>query len=325
MLKTIERKLKNFEDYIKSIFTSMNNYIFRYNMSLWHPIRKLEKPQNELIKILEAFPKERWDWGDLVRNPNITLDYIDKHPKLPWRLNYNLSYNPNINIDYVLRHPEINWDWEELSCNPGISLRIIEEYPDLKWNWYYITKHPYLTIEFILNNLNKINFCLGKSQNITMEEIEDHPELNWNDAEITENPNITIDYAIHNIHQDLTKHWYNIGKNIKNFVFNEKYDHLKRNNYFVQGLSENPIMTLDIIKQNKLPIYYNNLCYNPAISMTELQSIKDKYDYGHYMSRNPNVTLEWLIENKKYCAFQELSKNPFKCHPYFDEEIIIRV
>lgn len=33
---------------------------------------------NELVKLLEAFPKKRWEWSAVSANPNITWEYITK-------------------------------------------------------------------------------------------------------------------------------------------------------------------------------------------------------------------------------------------------------
>ena len=39
---------------------------------------------NELLKLIQHFPDEPWDWGELSKNSNITMKDVDAHPDKPW-------------------------------------------------------------------------------------------------------------------------------------------------------------------------------------------------------------------------------------------------
>ena len=38
--------------------------------------------KNELMKLLEKYPDENWDWSFVSRNPNITMEFIEEHPEM---------------------------------------------------------------------------------------------------------------------------------------------------------------------------------------------------------------------------------------------------
>ena len=41
-----------------------------------------------------------------------------------------MSKNPNLTMDIIEKYPNKRWEWYELSRNPNITMDIIEKYPD---------------------------------------------------------------------------------------------------------------------------------------------------------------------------------------------------
>ena|ERR1700731_4758634 len=78
---------------------------------------QIDRPSNELSKLIEHFPNKNWDWYELSRNPNIT-------------------------IREVLTHPYELWNWECLSANPGITMKDVLVYPNMPWRWDWLSQNP---------------------------------------------------------------------------------------------------------------------------------------------------------------------------------------
>ena len=94
-----------------------------------------------------------WDWYELSKNPNITIDFIKKHkdkklewysltthhnitmknitdnPSLPWRNHTSICYNPNITKDYILDNKKFdiyNISLINFTYNPAIYTKNIK-------------------------------------------------------------------------------------------------------------------------------------------------------------------------------------------------------
>lgn len=94
---------------------------------------------------------EDWDWNAISKNPNITKDFIFKHPDLPWKL--NVLKNPNISPQ------EIHDDWLSFA---RIVMRDYDED----------------TGESRENKDNTMRYNIVQNPNLTLEFLEAHPEYN---------------------------------------------------------------------------------------------------------------------------------------------------
>ncbi len=116
----------------------------------------ITKMCNPLVTLMNTFPNKEWDYKMLSHNPNISLDYIYKHPNKNWILNASRSSVTCITVitmKTILKRPEINWSWYYIST--VISLEDISNYPDKPWNWSGVSLNHNLTLDFILSNPNK--------------------------------------------------------------------------------------------------------------------------------------------------------------------------
>ena len=50
-----------------------------------------------------------------------------------------ISRNPNITMEIIEKYPDKPWNWSAISCNPNITIEIIEKYPNKPWDWYWIS------------------------------------------------------------------------------------------------------------------------------------------------------------------------------------------
>ena len=65
------------------------------------------------------------------------LKYSDK---LNWE---RISRNPNITMDIIEKYLDKPWNWYGVSCNSNITMDIIEKYLDKSWDWISISENPF--------------------------------------------------------------------------------------------------------------------------------------------------------------------------------------
>ena len=92
-------------------------------------------------------------WNGISRNPNITMDIIEKYSNKPWNWEY-ISRNPNITMEFIEKYSDKQWNWNGISGNPNITIDIIEKNPDKPWNWMNISENPNLTMDIIKKNFD---------------------------------------------------------------------------------------------------------------------------------------------------------------------------
>ena len=103
-----------------------------------------------LIDLLLRYPRKRWDWGSLSKNPNITFTDIHQNISLPWKWD-NVSLNINVLEENVINNPRYPWNYNTLSQNRNMTINIIKRYPTERWNWGYLTM--YINANDIFENI----------------------------------------------------------------------------------------------------------------------------------------------------------------------------
>ena len=94
-----------------------------------------------LEKLIYKYPDKLWNWQWLSENPNITMDFVERHLDKPWNWNW-LSENQHITMDFIERHPDNPWNWEWLSENPNITIGFIERHLD-NINWKKLSMNTF--------------------------------------------------------------------------------------------------------------------------------------------------------------------------------------
>ena len=91
---------------------------------------------------VEANMDRPWDWSELSRNPNITMDIVEANMDKPWDWD-RLSFNPNIVWDIVENNMDKPWHWHALSSNPNITMDIVEATLDKPWSWKGLSRNDF--------------------------------------------------------------------------------------------------------------------------------------------------------------------------------------
>lgn len=136
-------------------------------------------------EILKDIDNPIWNWQDLCKNNNISVEFIIKHfaPKtlnLDW---YDLS--KRVTQDYMLAHPELPWNQYGLASNNNIDIKLI------KWDMTslsLLTISPRIServtsLQYVLDNQDKPwSWCwLSMNKMIcTRDNILANPNLPWN-------------------------------------------------------------------------------------------------------------------------------------------------
>jgi hypothetical protein len=284
----------------------------------------------ELTKLLRYFPCKKWDWEFITSNPNITFEYIlenKKNSNIAWYWRF-ISQNKSINIKDIINNINLPWDWEYVALNTNIDLNSIELYKfprllyniyknsdiinyletssyDLKFNqplskcldWNLLSSNTNLTIDIIINNLDKQWnwFLLSNNKNIKFKDILKHLNIinNWNWYELCLKEDLEWNDIISN--PKLPWDWSAISQNYNlttfEFIMNNPDKPWKWLN-----ISKNPNITWDIISSNpELPWDWYGVSQNPNITFN---NVRDSYLH---------ITWCWYY----------LSCNLFNYHPYF--------
>ena len=256
--------------------------------------------------IINKYPDKPWDWEWLLENTYIPINKyipINLIKKYKNRQNYQeLSKNPNITEEFILKQPYQNWnikwliennkitDFNALTKFKNIYSYIIDKYLNKPWDWEWLIENTDINVEkyIPLNLIEKYKdtfYCyyLNFNPNLTEEFILKYPYKDWNIEYLIKNNKI-IDFNA------LTK-FRNINQDIINKYPNKQWDW--------EWLIENT--------EIKLERY---------ISFNLIEKYSYKWNYWN-LSFNPNLTEEFIIKypnqnwNKKYLSKKFIFKKFF--------------
>jgi hypothetical protein len=322
----------------------------------WHNAARanshmIESLTNQLVTLLLHAPNERWqhefisrhplitpefilahpDWGwnwlDVARNPNITMQDIGcmmnrNYTGLSQNINitpefilahvddlnwFFVSQNEAIDMDFVISHPELPWKWP-VSQNPSISMEIIVANPAFPWDWPLLSQNPSISIEIIVAN----------------------PAFPWDWPRISHR--ITSTELLQVVPHDAQIDWYWISTAAHvDLNIMKKYIDL----WDWTGLSFNTSVTIDIILEyadrswtwrdvsqySKITIEHVlahpeilwcwiGLSANPSIIISDEDLRTLPWDW-YFLSKNPAISLD-MIKNNPTCPWigSDLSSNP---------------
>lgn len=138
------------------------------------------------FRVVEEFPDYKWNWEYLSKNTTLTTDIVKKYKNKwnPFILLFNMKVNtsllkklyPSHFKRITSRHIIIEKleDFETLnitnfhmeSYSSPYIVEALKLYPNKPWNWNGITQNPYITIDLIEQNQNKI-----KWENLSMNDL----------------------------------------------------------------------------------------------------------------------------------------------------------
>lgn len=278
-----------------------------------------------LEKLVNLFPKKRWDWGKLASNPNISWEFIKLHPgKINW---YYVLSNPNLTLEIIesILFVEINnnllYPGKKCMINdhPQNSYDTALNYihhnnnciPTLIDFLFYRKREPIIPIKveiidisskenkILLNNkchLNLLDF--SSYQRIGMDQLcTDLLKMHGKNIckKISRHKLITWD-IIYSF-PEFPWNWYEISKN-PNITWDIIYNNLDLS-YFT-------------MHRNDVKKYFNNFVRTPVLSPSWkwdfisknknitwdiIQSFPEFPWNWHEISRNPNITLDVITKN----------------------------
>lgn len=271
---------------------------------------------NFITKLFHNKKKEykKWDWN--ILSQKMPLENILSHPELSWdcrKVSERIT-----NIDIVLENPDFDWSWDILLENLPVDQ--IMSHLDLPWNYNFITYNKTLTIEFIQDH-KKFNWrwdILSEILHIT--EIEAHPEYSWSFHSLSKNKTLTSEFVLSNIRKSWD--WPRIfaNSNINYDTFAEaKIDLSAQISSVMQfensTISETKNLTSKFVRKYKnifLQNYYSfiSIHRNGILTLQDIQQDPDLIVDYQYLSSNPNLTIDYLINDKdKLCFLYKLSLN----------------
>lgn len=153
----------------------------------------------------------------ISHNPNVTVEFIIKHPEIDWDMHTISATNPHITPEIVEAHPVLKWDWDMLIIRSNFSP---EEHPEFPWNWQrysdcnagfdfncvpdeklsmlnwdYLSQSKHMqNVEVIEKYKKYINWRkLSANVFITMNFVNEHPDYPWNSEGLLMNPNCSLE------------------------------------------------------------------------------------------------------------------------------------
>ena len=233
--------------------------------------------QNPLLKFLQEFPNENWNWISISKNRHLNCtiinQFISHWDKTCWsNISGNMSISTHDLINLIEQYPTINWDWDQISTRSYLTIEFISKYKSKPLNWKKIFQ--YLALETIQNiveaNITQWNYdSLSMNPTLTIDFIKKNPTQNWNWREISKNKSIGILDIQNNL--NLPWDW--------------------------NAVSANPNLTMSFIDTN---LHYGwnwpEISNNKTISLEFIRNHISKNWSWTNLSRNPFLTDEFIDE-----------------------------
>lgn len=210
----------------------------------------------------------KWKWDMLLDNPNINLECIEKHlKKVKWCM-FGLSRI--VTEEFHNRHPELKYIWGlgGMSNNPHISYEFVSMYPDKDWDYsmYGLSRNKNMGIEYF-KTLGTVLSDPTLNEGITIEIIE---FFKWR-----------LSYTILSkyIDPEIVDHYISKGDTMKNWDFG------------IDGLSTNPRLTYKIVEKYPDRDWdYSSI----NIDFVKWKPPARKHKIWKELSCNPYVTTEFI-------------------------------
>ncbi len=78
----------------------------------------------------------------MTKNPNLTLEFIEAHPKYNWDWE-TLSTHGIVTMEFIETHPSYPWNWSSMSYNRNLTMKFIERHNKVAWDKYWIFHNPF--------------------------------------------------------------------------------------------------------------------------------------------------------------------------------------
>lgn len=225
-------------------------------------------------------------------------------------INYasDLYRNPNI-MEIIDLIPESYHKWSIISFNEYITPEFIKTNSDKNFNWYYLSKHSALTLELIIENIDKIDWgMLSSNKNINVQFIKENiDKLDFN--ALSYNESITPDLVLSTLNRDWDFDALSYNRSIPiSFIqshpeFKWSYSNMYRN--IIKGEDKE-----FILRHLDSEINLHELSRNESVNMDFILNWDIEWNYTG-LSENVNIAPEFIKSNpdKKWDC-RKLASNP---------------
>jgi hypothetical protein len=204
----------------------------------------------------------RWDM--LSRNSIITTLIIQTYVFLPWDFT-QFSKNINLTLGFVISHISYKWDWQSIAKNSNIIGDELVPYLNTPETRRYIMSNPNLSMAFIENHINEIDFqIISLNTNLTIEFVKKYL-FKLCPLRLAENPCIPIAFVEKHLIRQWAWGFVSLNPNIT-MEFVEKY----KDNINWYSLASNKFNTNKIVIHRahnhiQLRVYAYNLLVNIGV------------------------------------------------------------
>lgn len=236
--------------------------------------------ENTLIDLVKCFPDRNWNWRYLSSNSNMEVEMILESLLLfPWSFR-DLSSNYNVNAEFVEMFIDRDWDFRVLSGRICAEIKVLDRSFDFEfvrrhankpWNWNIILSNIDLAdVEKHMHAFKWNLFYMNYRRDISFELIDRYPDVPWSFSEMSRLLQFNLELVKQNKNLDWS--WHSICYN---------------NNLDMQFVRKYML--------DKPNICWKAISANSGISMKDISENQDlPWDFYDGVSRNPNLTLEFL-------------------------------
>ena len=324
---------------LKPVLYPFNNILLQKNMEI------ITKTNDEIMmetcdiyKLLCTYPNKikQWEWTRVTINSKITEVMIESHLEWPWDWKEILR-NPNISLRFLEKYSSEPYNkkfyWNEISESMTLTSELLEKYPlinqktgklnisychdnyfvkdgEPKWNPFYLCWNGSLTEEiiekYIVDNVCDFDGCSGLfyNKNLSKDFIEKYfmnlkIPMHSKDWELLlGNPNIDIEFLEKYIDRCRTfRGWRSISNNPH--VTEEVIQNHLNWPWDWEIISLN--MSVDVIERHLSEKGWkwdwDYISCNEKILMSHVNAHPDWPWKRQFLSRNPNLTVKFIKEN----------------------------
>jgi hypothetical protein len=251
---------------------------------------------NFLWKLIFKYPGKEWEWRGISLNSCTTLDIIEFFINEPHVFKFywdSVSMNPNLTPEFIKKHPYKKWDWRMISKNKAFSFKDVEDNPEFPWEPSYLVLNTSFSEKDIEKIIDKYSWQknVWENHDLSLEFVKDHSRgkrLNW--REIALNKNITPDFIEQRVSfLSSFMYWFKLSSSDNYNLTTEFFErHAEDHNWNLNFGS--PIFDEKFIEKHAEEKWFWE---------------EDEYGFRDELLSNPKVTVGLL---KKYQKLQEINR-----------------
>ena len=301
-----------------------NNSNFPLSFFLKYPqLPRYNIEENQSITLDDILNSDiEWDYEKLQNhNPNITWEFISKHPYFDW--NFSLIPScPDITWDILMDIISDNPTNKHLLNIPDFNNNKTREIPDEEEIYNPKIKNKKDIINSIIKQIKRGLKYFSKNKNITWEIVEQNQHIHWIYSYIFSNKNISLSQLkqiylkykkpFNKLHK--TEQFYFCGTGRDERIINKLEVNVEYDMFYNPNITEE---FLEWCKQEQIKINYEVLSQNPAISLDYVMRNPARGWNYHQIHKRPNLTakdiekyadqLDWNYDYLMYNKFTYVS------------------